>query len=319
MSFFRSKFAMVSADLLSETAVESTPWLWESYLAAGLISLLTSRWKSGKTTLVSLLLSRMRHGGELAGSPVFAGRTIVVSEETVALWAGRAQRLQIGAETQLLSRPFRGRPSFEQWLELIDGLAAEKPDLVVIDPLAMFLPGVVENSAAAMLNVLDPLRRLTDVGAAVLILHHPRKGTTANDLSPRGTGALQGFVDILIELDRPPNTAFDDRRRRLRAASRLQSATQITIELNAVGTDYALCNLTPEPDGFDLGWPVVQLILQDAPEPLTRRQIFAAWSESHDRPSVSTLKRWLDKAAGEGLMQVEGPGTRHGPFRYGAK
>ena len=31
-------------------------WLWHGYLAAGQVTLLTSQWKAGKTTLLSVLL-----------------------------------------------------------------------------------------------------------------------------------------------------------------------------------------------------------------------------------------------------------------------
>src|SRR6202007_2157095 len=44
-------------------------WLWQGYLSPGKVTLLTSQWKSGKTTLVSLLLARMQQGGQLAGLP----------------------------------------------------------------------------------------------------------------------------------------------------------------------------------------------------------------------------------------------------------
>jgi hypothetical protein len=57
-------------------------WLWHGYLSAGRVTLLTSQWKSGKTTLVSLLLARMQQGGQLAGLPVSAGKALVISEES---------------------------------------------------------------------------------------------------------------------------------------------------------------------------------------------------------------------------------------------
>jgi hypothetical protein len=42
------------------TSIEEPPadWLWEGFIARANLTLLTSMWKSGKTTLVSLLLSR---------------------------------------------------------------------------------------------------------------------------------------------------------------------------------------------------------------------------------------------------------------------
>jgi hypothetical protein len=42
-------------------------WFWYGYLGPGKVTLLTSQWKSGKTTLLALLLARMQSGGVLAG------------------------------------------------------------------------------------------------------------------------------------------------------------------------------------------------------------------------------------------------------------
>src|SRR5205823_12189701 len=71
-------------------------WVWHGYLAAGAVTLLTSQWKSGKTTLLAVLLARLHHGGQLAGAAVAAGKAIVVSEEPAALWANRGQALCFG-------------------------------------------------------------------------------------------------------------------------------------------------------------------------------------------------------------------------------
>jgi hypothetical protein len=68
-------------DALTAAAPSGTSWLWHGYLAAGAVTLLTSQWKAGKTTLASILLSRMKNGGELAGLPVAPGRAMVLSEE----------------------------------------------------------------------------------------------------------------------------------------------------------------------------------------------------------------------------------------------
>src|SRR6266849_10698294 len=78
-------------------------WLWRGYLAPGQLTLLTSLWKSGKTTLLSVLLSRMKDGGELLGLPVRPAKALVVSEENPALWHRRRQRLTFGEHTDLIS------------------------------------------------------------------------------------------------------------------------------------------------------------------------------------------------------------------------
>ena len=84
---------------------------------------------------------------------------------------------------------------------------------VVIDPLAVFLPGNCENLAGVMTECLLPLRELTDRGVAVLLLHHPRKGKTRAGQAARGSGALASYVDILIEMHWYASPESDDRRR----------------------------------------------------------------------------------------------------------
>jgi hypothetical protein len=49
---------------------QSIPWIWEGALAERAVTLLSAPEKTGKTTLLSLLLDRRRAGGELLGSTV---------------------------------------------------------------------------------------------------------------------------------------------------------------------------------------------------------------------------------------------------------
>src|SRR5207249_10439278 len=135
------------------------------------------------TSLAAALWARVETVGLLAGLPLRPGRAVVVSEESAAHWVGRSRKLDLGGHVWWLCRPFRGKPRHDEWLALMDYLAAlaqdRRLDLVVIDPLASFLPGHTENNAAAMLDALLPLQRLTALGLSVLVLHHPRKGEAA--------------------------------------------------------------------------------------------------------------------------------------------
>jgi hypothetical protein len=87
-------------DDLRRTAQTSVSWLWQGYLAPGSVTLLTSQWKSGKTTLVAVLLARLKTGGELAGRPLAAGNAVVVSEESPQQWERRSRKLDFGAHTR---------------------------------------------------------------------------------------------------------------------------------------------------------------------------------------------------------------------------
>src|SRR5262249_692479 len=61
-------------------------WLWHGLLGSGKLTLLTSLWKSGKTTLLAHLLARRRHGGDFLGLAVVPGVSLIVSEEARDLW-----------------------------------------------------------------------------------------------------------------------------------------------------------------------------------------------------------------------------------------
>jgi AAA domain len=301
----------------AEPAVD---WLWHGYLAGGAVTLLTSQWKAGKTTLVSLLLARLAAGGELAGRAVKAGTAAVVSEESPAMWRRRHDQLGFGPNLCWLCRPFRARPTPEQWAGLVDRLTEFRRrfglSLAVIDPLASFLPVRSESDAAAVLTALAPLHQLTEAGAAVLLLHHPRKGSVADGQAARGSGALSGFADVVMEMSHTGRASAGDRRRVLVAYSRFEETPRRqVIELSADGRDYAVRGDT-DTEAFDGGWGVVRAILLAADEKLTRREIRERWPVPGEEPSDKTLWRWLDRAVSQGLVKMQGAGRRNSAYRY---
>ncbi len=293
-------------------------WLWQGYLAPGNVTLLTSQWKSGKTTLLSLLLTRLGGGGQLAGLPVRAAKAAVVSEEAPSRWLRRAEKLGIGNHVCWFCRPFRGKPTGPEWLALLDRLLLLRQsagiDLVAIDPLALFLPGRDESHAGLMIEALAPLQRLTAAGLGVCLLHHPRKGSCIAGQAARGSGALSGFVDIALEMRHVGRVAAGGRRRRLVAFSRWEETPrQLVIELNAEGTDY-LCHDARSEDDFLENWEQLRAALADAPRKLTRRQVAKRWPGGP--PHGVTVWRWLDQAVAQGLVCRDGSGRKREPFRY---
>src|SRR6266436_4418875 len=132
------------------------PWLLHGYLAPGSLTLLTSLWKSGKTTLLSVLLSRLRSGGSFAGLALAPANAVVVSEEGSALWDERAVKFGYQRNLRFLCRPFEGqKPSDGQWRAFVAGLAGLHADwpfqLLALDTLSTFIPGN-ENNARCMLD-----------------------------------------------------------------------------------------------------------------------------------------------------------------------
>jgi hypothetical protein len=311
---------VVAARDLDKQRFTPPSWLWHGDLGPGKVTLLTSQWKSGKTTLVSLLLAQMQHGGHLAGLQVAPGKAFVISEESEADWRPRFAHLGIRDNVDLLCRPFTAQPSMEQWLALIETALAMRhrqgSDLVVFDSLAYFLPAHSENSAGALMECLTPLQRLSTAGMGVLLPHHPRKGKTLAGQAARGSGALPGFVDVIVEMGHYAQPDDLDRRRRLMAFSRHDDTPRhLLIELNAEGTDYAVLQSGLEAALGD-GWPAVLQALAEAHHKLTRQDILDSWSPDYPRPDATTLWRWLSRAVAGGIVRQEGTGRPRDPFRY---
>jgi len=298
-------------------------WLWHGYLAPGNITLLTSQWKSGKTTLVSVLLSRLKSSGTLCGLPLQAGKAAVVSEEDAGIWLQRSRKLDFGRHVCWFCRPFRGQPTVRGWLALIDCLSDLRRqhgiDLVVIDPLASFLPGRNENNASVMMSTLLPLQRLAAEGVSVLLLHHPRKKEAAEGQLARGSGALSGFVDILMEMHVYTRGEPADRRRRLQAFSRhADTPRHIVLELNAAGTDY-LGRGDYDERSFGDSWQSLERIFAHARRKLTRRDLLDEWPDDSPKPTEMTLGRWLAHALEQAQIKRDGAGTKTKPYRYWIK
>jgi hypothetical protein len=296
-------------------------WIWDGYLARGAVTLLTSLWKAGKTTLIALLLDRLRTGGILANAALRPGKAVVLSEESPDLWRLRAEKLPFGEHITWFCRPFRGKPNAKQWLQLVDCLASLPAttglDLLVIDPLASFLPGRDENSAAAMLRTLAPFQRLTAQRVAVLLAHHPSKKPSPAGMAARGSGALPAFVDILIEMDRFDANNDDDRRRRLHAYSRYErTPAHAVLELNAAGDDYLYLGNVTQAE-YSTGWQRIRRLLHSAPCKLRCDEMLEDWpSDDLPAPSNSALRRWLDQAVTAGQVAREGAGLRNDPHLY---
>jgi hypothetical protein len=278
---------------------------------------MTSQWKAGKTTLLSVLLGRMKTGGLLAGLGLAAGQAVVVTEEGPDHWQRRHQQLDFGDHVGWFCRPFPGKPRLPEWSAFVDGLVdlhARRPfSLLAIDPLAAFLPGN-ENHAGSMLNALMPLQRLTARNLSVLVMHHPSKGDPPVGQAARGSGALSGYADIVIEM-RAYSRAPADRRRRLWAWSRYpETPRRLVIEWTADGSDYLTRGSFAE-EAFTRHWKGLRAVLAQAPHKLNRSQILRRWSGSQ-RPDKVTLSRWLVRAVNQGLLRKDGRGLANHPFRY---
>jgi len=150
---------------------------------------------------------------------------------------------------------------------------------------------------------------------AVLGMHHPAKGQPPLGQAARGSGALLGHVDISLEMRHPSGDPLTRRRRLLALSRHAQTPRQLLLELNPEATDYTVVADDRE-DGFQSNWEVLRLVLGDAPQKLTRDDMLDEWPSDFDKPSATTLRAWLGRAAERALIACEGSGRKTDPFRY---
>jgi hypothetical protein len=195
-------------------------WVWDGFLARDAVTLFSALPKCGKTTLLAHLLAALPAGGDFCGRPLAPGRAVVVSEEPSGVWASRREEVGVPADAvRVITRNKMARcGSLEEWAEFVAFLAeqcdADPADLVVFDTLANLWPVKDENSAAEVGAALAVLHKLT-AGRSVLLVHHLRKSDGAEGTGSRGSGALAGFVDVIVELRRQKPSADPSQRKRV--------------------------------------------------------------------------------------------------------
>jgi hypothetical protein len=291
---------------------DRVPWLWEGLIALDAITLLSAPEKTGKTTLLSLLLDRRREGGQLLGRTVLPDRTVVCSEENHELWALRQPPLDLGSQVEF-HRPI-ATPTPRRWRRYINYLLElpfEAFDLLVIDTAMAFLPAA-RNNPAALRRALEKLRVVSGMPAGVLLLHQ----ASAPRGRSRARGPLTAFADILIEMQAPPGDRFS-RRRNIDGVGRYPGTLQeVSAELNAEGTDYVVLDSgLPEPASCPLPETLKGVLSQSA-SPLTRQEILARWPQDEPPPTANSLWRALTRACDQGLVLRSGEGTKTDAYRY---
>ncbi len=243
---------------------------------------------------------------------------IVVTEESAALWARRRDRIGIGDHVRLLVRPFKGRPSPRDWetflAKLAEIVARDRVGVVVFDTISGLWGVEKENDAGQVLGALALLNRLTEAEAAVLLIHHPRKSGGEEGQASRGSGALTGFVDIIVELRRFNAADRHDRCRVLRTFSRFsESPEEVVVELTSSGyvsrgSRAEVAKVTRE--------QIVLSLLPANPPGLTAEKILDKWPADRVPPGKRTLETILKGLVESGRAERLGSGRKGDSYKF---
>jgi 5S rRNA maturation endonuclease (ribonuclease M5) len=286
-------------------------WLWDGYLSPGAITLLAGRPKVGKTTLLFPLIAALEQGKPFLDRPTFATRVLMLSEEREQTLAEKRQLYLNGADPLLLMRHERGQ---RRWPELVEQARAycEECDIgvLVIDTWDKWtgLRGDDESKAGAVIEALEPLMLAAGDGLAVLIVAHQRKAAGRHGEAVRGSNALTGGVDVIIELERAPEE-LGRRMRVLRAESRFTATPEELVgELTEDGGYVAqgeLEEVRREADGRSIAD-----LVEAAPGSTTEEL-----AEASD-VAPATMKHKLKAAHEGGFIARKGTGRKGDAYRW---
>lgn len=161
--------------------------------AKGRVTLLVAPPKAGKSTFAGFFVAQASAGAD--GKPK---RRVLWASFEEDLGAAFERLRGFGADLDQVGLR-RDWPIEQKTEELARMVADVKPDLLVIDTLASYAHGVMqdENNASQATACMKPLLDLAHAaGVSILILHHSTKSTGKY----RGSSAIAATVDMIVEM-----------------------------------------------------------------------------------------------------------------------
>lgn len=294
-------------------------WAWEGFLSLCHVTLLVGLWKCGKSTLLAHLLKAFCTGGDLGGR-VTKSRVLLLTEESAPIWADRRDELGIGDDVDVVCRPFFRRPSPKEWHDVMGDIAemVAKEDgyrVVILDPLPNMWPVTHENDASEVGDAMLAIQRVAHAGAAVLLLHHPAKAEATEGRAARGSGALAGFCDVIVEFRRFDPQRREDRRRVLTTYSRFPESPDTTV-LALTDQGYVAEGTRADVKRADRISVVMDMIGEHE---MTLEALLKAWpSGDVAKPGLRTLRNDLQHAFEEKMLARSGDGRKGRAYLFSA-
>lgn len=307
--------AFVSAVDLGAVTPSEPEWVWEGYAARGAVTLQAGKPKSGKSTIACALTDAVSAGaGAFLGRRVTEGAVVYVSEEGAGTLV---HKLPASDRVRVLTRDAAWpKPT---WPTLIAAAVAEAKHvgavLLVIDALSFwagFAEGQEKDAGSAQ-AVMNALAAATAAGLAVLVVHHQRKAGGEDGDAVRGSGAIFGAADVLLEVERAGEDAPPTQRRLVSTGRWPQAAPVLLADRDpASGAWRVIGEAAGRFEAAGLG--ARERILQGLPEggDGTTEGELAQVLGLDPRKIGKPLRELVD----DGLIDRSGGGRRGDPYRY---
>jgi DNA-binding transcriptional ArsR family regulator len=296
---------------------DDAAWLVDHLAARGALVVVAGLPKVGKSTFVYGLLGALTGSVDrFVGLPAGSTAALLMTEEPPATVEEKVDRFGVDDERVFVISKRRmgvGR-SWAKTITSVVEFCRTRPEvgIVVCDTLDKFAdlsPTRSESDTGVVREMIDPLYPLLDLGVCVILITHQRKAEGEYGLRVRGGTALTGSVDVIVEVERPPQSAgLSGASRVVKIVSRFAGAPdEIAVELEAdgwrsLGTVKAAARRSKREEFL--------VLLSD--EPMTLEEV-------HERGgdvSKDTVRRRLRSLVDLGLAERVGEGKRSDPHRW---
>lgn len=294
-----------------EEEPESPDWYWDGFLAPGVVTLLSGKPKVGKTVFNFEVIAALGKGSPFLGRPTRKVGVLVLTEERSATLRDKRYRLR-GVEPHVLQLHERADRT---WPEVVDEARAycreQGLGVLVVDVLDKWAGFRADDDAKTgkMLEAVQPLLDAAGEGLAVGINGHERKAGGSHGDAVKGSNALTGSVDVILEMERGRDP-MSSRTRVLRCESRFEATPdELVIELG--------------PEGYEVLGTEVEareaVEVRETLELLRRLEVAVTLkdcAEVADGLSEVVLRKRLNAAMEAGLAVRTGKGVSGDPHRW---
>lgn len=313
-----SQFGLPVVASMLQANTDPLAWQWRGFIADKNITLFSALWKTGKTTLLAHLVRNMGEGVALCGYEVSPTIVLYVTEEPQSRWARRRDALRIGDNVHFWCRPFRGKPTITTWLMFLqcvqEKAVAIGANLVIFDTLSALWPVYNENDAGEVQAALMPLWNLVE-HSALLLVHHLKKGDGAEATGSRGSGALPGFVDTIMELRRHDAQDRHSRKRVIAGYGRdEETPAEIVVELDETTNEYRGLGDRKGAQREEIR-RTLSALLPTEPPGMTYEEITEAWPDDKT-PTKTAMLAALREGEEHGDWTQDGTGKKGSPYRF---
>ena len=287
-------------------------WCWDGYVARGAITLIGGKPKVGKSTLLFAWMAAVTRGRPMLDTATRPAKVQLLSEERGDTLREKRERWRLTDDVHLLMRhQVRGLTWPQVVAQAVTYCQEHDIEILVVDTWDKWagLAGDSENSSGAVLQALAPLMDAAGTGLAVVISAHQRKSLGEYGEAVRGSNALTGAVDVIVELERAKPVEGGSARV-LRTVSRFDQAPpdELVVVLEEAG--YQARGSLADVHADEQRESVLAAI-DAAIEPLAAADV----AEAVDIPKATAHDR-LGELVAAGKVERSGAGKKGDPFKW---